>query len=116
ITFFNNQAVELWGRKPQLNETEEKFCSASRLWRPDGSLLPSSETPMAVAVKTGEATRNKEVTIERPGGSKITANVNIDPLYDMDGHRCSTINVFPDLTEVKQAEQASQRLAAIGES
>ena len=116
ITFFNNQAVELWGRKPQLNETEEKFCSALRLWRPDGSLLPPSETPMAVAVKTGETTRHKEITIERPDGSRITANVNIDPLYDMDGRRCGAINVFQDVTELKQAEQASQRLAAIVES
>src|SRR5207245_8861397 len=105
-----------WGRKPLLNETEAKFCSALRLWRRDGSLLPPSEQPMAVAVKTGETTRHKEITIERPDGSRITANVNIDPLYDMDGPRCGAINVFQDVTELKQAEQASQRLAAIVES
>ena len=71
---------------------------------------------MAMAVKTGKPARNEEAMIERPDGSRIILRVNIDPLYDINGRLCGAINVFEDVTDLKQAEQASRRLAAIVES
>jgi len=70
---------------------------------------------MPIAVKTGKPARNEEVLIERPDGSGAVRRVNID-LYDMSGRLCGVINVFEDITDLKQAEQASRRLAAIVES
>src|SRR3954470_13134349 len=54
ITFFNSRAAELWGRKPKLNDNQEKFCAVYRCWL-DGKLVPSDKTPMAVAVREGKA-------------------------------------------------------------
>jgi PAS domain S-box-containing protein len=116
ITFFNQRAAELWGRTPLADDDEEKFCGSLRLWRPDGSLLPHAETPMALAIRTPARCRNQEVIIERPSGSKIVVSVNIDPVFDSDGRACGAINVFQDITDLKQAETASRRLAAIVES
>ena len=116
ITFFNQRAAELWGREPKLNDNEEIFSGSWRLRRTDGSLLPRTETPMAVAVQTGEPTRNKEVIIERPDGSRIIASINIDPLYNSFGRRQGAITVLFDVTALKKAEEVNQRLAAIVES
>jgi PAS domain S-box-containing protein len=116
ITFFNNRAAEIWGRKPRLNESDEKFCGSFRLWRTDGSPLPHAETPMARAVKSGRAAHNQEVVIERPGGSRITVNVNIEPLFDKEGRLRGAFNVFQDVTELKIADRARRHLAAIVES
>lgn len=106
ITFFNRRAVELWGCEPSLLDEDRKFCGALRLWRPDGSSLPHAETPMALAVARGQSTRNGEVTIERPDGSRVLVSVNIDPLYDSDEQVCGAINVFQDITERKKMEEA----------
>jgi PAS domain S-box-containing protein len=116
ITFFNRRAVELWGREPKLDDSEERYCGSFRVLRPDGSQIPHSQGPMAIAVKTGKPARNEEAMIERPDGSRSILRVNIDPLHDINGHLCGAISVFEDVTDLKQAEQASRRLAAIVES
>jgi PAS domain S-box-containing protein len=72
ITYFNQRAVELWGREPRLGDTDQKFCGAFRLWRPDGTLLPHAETPMALAIREGVGVQNMEVTIDQPEGRRVT--------------------------------------------
>lgn len=106
ISFFNKRAAELWGREPKLGDNDEKFCGAFRLCLPDGALLPEDQTPMALAVRDGISTRNREVVIERHDGSRVTVSINIEPLYDTKGARCGAINVFQDITAHKRAEEA----------
>jgi signal transduction histidine kinase/CheY-like chemotaxis protein len=60
---------------------------------------------MAVALQEGASFRNQEVEIERPDGSRITALVNIDPIRDANGNITGAINVFHDITALKEAEQ-----------
>jgi PAS domain S-box-containing protein len=116
INFYNRRAVELWQREPLLNDDSQKFCACYKVFLPDGSFLAPDQTPMAAAVRHGKSFHNLEAIFQRPDGSKITVKVNIDPLYDVDGHGNGAINVFEDITERKRAEDASQRLAAIVES
>jgi PAS domain S-box-containing protein len=70
ITFFNRRAAEIWGREPKLNDNREKYSGSFRLLGPDGSQIPHSQGPMAIAVKTGKPVRNEEAIIERPDGSR----------------------------------------------
>src|SRR5918996_3685028 len=60
ITFFNQRAAELWGREPKLNDNEEIFSGSWRLRRPDGSLLPRNETPIAGAPRNRPPPPQKE--------------------------------------------------------
>jgi PAS domain S-box-containing protein len=106
ITFYNERAAELWGRKPEPGDIDERFCGSYRLWRPDGTRLPHHQTPMALAVRQGLAFRNEEVVIERPDGTRINVLVNIDPLYDDNGNLVGAINAFHDTTELKLTQQA----------
>jgi PAS domain S-box-containing protein len=102
ITYYNRRAAELWGRRPHIGDTEERFCGSLRLCRPDGTLLPHSLTPMARVLNGAAPVRNEEVVIERPDGSRITVLVNIDPIKDADGNIAGAINVFQDITEQKR--------------
>jgi PAS domain-containing protein len=79
---YNREAAAAWGREPNLTDSKERFCGSHRLFMLDGTPLSHAECPMAEAVRTGAQTRNAEVIMERPDGSRITALVNIRPLRD----------------------------------
>jgi PAS domain S-box-containing protein len=116
ITFYNEHAVKLWGRTPELGDTDERFCGSFKLWRPDGTFLPHDQAPMAVTLRDGHSFRNEEVVIERPDGTRIKVLVNIDPIHDAAGRVVGALNTFNDLTRLKQASEAQARLAAIVET
>jgi signal transduction histidine kinase len=104
---YNNRAAELWGRKPQLGDTDERFCGSFKLYGPDGSFMPHQQCPMG-DVLTGKVPgiHDAEVHIERPDGSRIVVIVNIAPLKDDRGEITGAINCFYDVTERKKADEA----------
>ncbi|MBC4018923.1 PAS domain-containing sensor histidine kinase [Siccirubricoccus deserti] len=106
---YNSEAVALWGREPRLNVTGERFCGSQRLYLVDGTPLPHAGCPMADAVRTGRATRNGEVVIERPDGTKFTALVNIQALRDRNGRIQGAINCFQDISAHKALEEELRR-------
>jgi PAS domain S-box-containing protein len=113
---YNRRAAELWGRSPKPGDPNERFCGSYQMFRPDGSLLPHHECPMADVLRTGISVRQREVHIERPDGSRGIALVDIEPVRDSDGSLVGPVNCFQDITERKRAEEAARRLAAIVES
>ena len=106
ITYYNEQAAKLWGRRPALGESDERFCGSFRLWLPDGTPLPHNQTPMTQVMSEGRTLRNLQVVIERPDSSRITALVNIAPILNQDGHIVGAVNVFQDVTALHEAEEA----------
>jgi PAS domain S-box-containing protein len=120
ITFYNRRAVELWGREPEANGSSPRFCACYKVFLPDGTFVPPHQTPMAHAIRDGQSFRNVEAVVQRPDGSKFVAGVNIDPLRDSSGNVCGAINVFQDITPLKQAQDElrarQQQLQAIIEN
>ena len=110
ILQYNTRAVELWGRTPKIDDSEERFCGSHRLFRADGTVLPHGQTPMAQVLRTGEPVRDAEVTIERPNGSRVHVLVNIDPLFSDEGELIGAVNCFQDISRLKQAEAELQGL------
>src|SRR5882757_2895575 len=116
IAWYNSRAAELWGRVPAIDDTDERFCGAYRLYHPDGTHMAHCDTPVALALETGVSVHEQEVIIEKPDGSRVTVSVHIDPIRDDNGTIIGVVNFFNDITERKRAEDAQQRLAAIVES
>jgi PAS domain S-box-containing protein len=106
---YNAEAAAAWGRRPALEGAKELFCGSYRLFLPDGTPLAHDVCPMATAVREGAITRNAEVIMERPDGSRITALVNIRPLCDHAGKIQGAINCFQDISEQKGAEAKLHR-------
>ena len=108
---YNRRAAELWGRSPKLGDPNERFCGSYRMFRPDGSLLPHHQCPMADVLRTGVSVRQQEVHIERPNGSRGIALVDIEAVKDSGGNIVGAVNCFQDITERKQAEEREKILA-----
>jgi PAS domain S-box-containing protein len=108
---FNRRAAELWGRSPKPGDPNERFCGSHRMFRPDGSLLPHHQCPMADVLRTGISVREQEVHIERPDGLRGIALVDIEAIKNSDGNIVGAVNCFQDITERKRSEAQIVNLA-----
>ncbi|WP_431145549.1 PAS domain-containing sensor histidine kinase [Pseudomonas alvandae] len=106
---YNSEAATLWGRTPIVGEGGDRFCGSYRLYLPDGTPLAFEDCPMASALEDGAATRNQEVLIERPDGTRIVALVNIRALKDGHGIIQGAINCFQDVSAHHALEQDLRR-------
>src|SRR5215510_4863784 len=108
---YNRRAAELWGRSPKLGDPDERFCGSYRMFRPNGSLLPHDQCPMADVLRTGISVREQEVHIERPNGLRGIALVDIEAIKDSGGNVVGAVNCFQDITERKRSEAQIVNLA-----
>jgi PAS domain S-box-containing protein len=117
IQKFNRHAVELWGRKPALGDSDERFWRSFRFFRADGSSMPHGLLQMAEVAsgKIAEA-RDVEVVVERPDGSRITILVNIGPMKNGRGEVTGAINCFYDITQSKRAASALHQAEVLAAS
>ena len=105
IQKFNRRAGELWGREPLLNDARDRYCGSFKMLQDDGSILPPDQCPMAdVTCGRIDEVRDREGTIERPDGSRVTAVVNIRPSKNLRGEIIGAIGFFYDITERKRFE------------
>ncbi len=70
--------------------------------RRDGRELPPEELPMQYAISHRTSIRN-EIEIERPDGTVVFVQNDVEPLYDENGEVTGCISVCVDLTERKKA-------------
>jgi PAS domain S-box-containing protein len=116
ITYFNEQAATLWGRKPQIGEPFDRFCGSFKLYSSDGSPVQHEDCWMAKALQTGQDFTGQEIVIERPDGTRRNALAHASPLRDETGQIVGAVNVLVDVTDRDRAEQTQRLLASIVES
>jgi two-component system CheB/CheR fusion protein len=114
ITLFNEEAADLWGRRPTIGE--DLWCGSAWMFLPDGDPLPHDQCPMAVALKENRPVRGVEIVVERADGARMTVLPYPAPLRDADGTVVRGVNAIVDVTERRQGEAAARLLAAIVES
>jgi PAS domain S-box-containing protein len=114
ITLFNEEAAELWGRRPAIGK--DLWCGSWRIFWPNGDPLPHDQCPMAVALQENRPVRGVEIVVERPDGQRKIVLPYPSPLRDADGNLVGAVNAIIDVTDRKKIEDAARRLAAIVES
>jgi PAS domain S-box-containing protein len=114
ITYYNEAAAELWGRRPELGT--DQWCGSWKLWWPDGRPMPLDQCPMAMTLRTERPVRGAEAIAERPNGTRIPFIPYPMPLLDPSGRLIGGINLLVDITDRKREEEAALRLASIVES
>ena len=82
ITYFNEAAVELWGRRPELGE---EWCGSWKLFWADGTPMLHSECPMAMCLHENRPIRGLSAMAQRPDGTFVDVEPYPTPLRDADG-------------------------------
>ena len=108
ITYFNEAALALWGRRPDLGE---QWCGSWRLYWPDGRPMAHDECPMAVALKEARPIRGQEAELERLDGTRAVFMAYPTPFHDDAGGMIGAVNVLVDVTERRKAEEALRAAA-----
>ena len=109
ITYFNQHAVDLWGREPLLHDARDRFCGSFRLFTGDGAPLAHDQCWMARALSEDREFSGFEVMIERPDGRRVTALAHANPIHDEDGALVGAVNILMDVTDRKRGEQRKGR-------
>ncbi|PUZ24721.1 hypothetical protein DCC81_10255 [Chitinophaga parva] len=104
ITFYNEKAIALWGRRPQPGE---HWCGAAGLLRADTGLpYPEDALPLKRVLHTGEPLVNEECVVIRPDGSRRRIIPHMVPLVHPDGSVQGAINMMMDVTAQRSSEAA----------
>lgn len=105
ITWFNQRAVELWGRQPRLNDPVDRYCGSFRLMSAHSLPIDHDACWMALALRNRRDYHGQEIIIERGDGSRITALAYATPLLDADGEVLGAVNILINISERKRMEQ-----------
>jgi PAS domain S-box-containing protein len=111
ITFYNDAAVEVWGRRPETGV--DRWCGSLRLYSPDGAPMPHDESPLAVCLAERRPNRGREVVAERPDGTRVCLVNCTTPIEDRNGRPVGALNMLADISERKRSDIEAARLAAI---
>ncbi len=114
LTFYNNAAARLWGRKPELGK--DLWCGSWKIFYPDGRPMPLSECPMAKTLKKGIPHENESITIERPDHTIRNLLVFPKPIFDEKQKLKGAHNTLVDITDQQRGELKQATLSAIVES
>lgn len=112
ITYYNQQAAEIWGRLPDLDDPPWLSLDSRKMFRSDGSPLSPEEVPLRVVVATGVPIVNREFMLERPDCSRIHVLANIAPLREPSGLIAGAVSIFQDITELKRSQQDREALVS----
>jgi PAS domain S-box-containing protein len=104
---YNEHAAQLWGRRPTLNHSAERFCGSHAMWSPDGTPLAHEASWMARALRDDAPYSEKEIIIARPDGSRRTVLSYVTPVHDAGGKLVAATAVLVDVTQHAQARDAA---------
>ena len=109
ITWCNEHAVTLWGRRPRLNDSAERFSGAEILLAPDGSRLAVERSPTALALAERKPYEGCETVLVRPDQSRRTVLSYATPSFDAHGTLLGATTVMIDITVREERQREAQR-------
>jgi PAS domain S-box-containing protein len=104
LTYHNEPAAELWGRRPEPGETP--WAGPCKLVSLDGTPLPQDRSPTALALAQQRPIRGMEAIAERPDGTRVRLAFHPTPLFDPAGALIGAVDMVVDTTDRTRAEEA----------
>ena len=106
VTYWNRACVDFAGREPELGQ--DRWCVTWKLYTTTGDPLPHDACPMAEAIKSGEAIREKVAIAIRPDGKRRAFRPYPTPVFDESGEVTGAVNLLVDVSGEQAAALAEQ--------
>ncbi len=113
ITYCNAKAVEIWGRTPRLNDPDERYSGAFRLFEQSGAPLAHETCDIAQALRNNVRVDRRQIVVERPDGSRLRVTAQTTPLRDEQGGVNGAVTVFAEVAVQASSEHERARLAGL---
>ncbi|MEH6307355.1 PAS domain S-box protein [Olivibacter sp. CPCC 100613] len=114
LTFYNEAAVSLWGRTPDLQK--DRWSGAYKMYDLKGMQLIPKEYPTAQVINVPNASNRSEVIIEHPNGTLRNLLVFPKALYNPNGEIIGAHATLVDISNQATLEEPRAFLASIIES
>jgi PAS domain S-box-containing protein len=111
INLFNNAAVSLWGRRPDLGR--DRWCGSLKIYDQNGDPLALENCPVARTIKESKPNVAEEIIIERQNGERVNVLTHSRPVFDENGAIIGAANILLDVTSVRSS--ASKTLDDVGQ-
>lgn len=106
VTYWNRACIEFAGREPELGR--DRWCVTWKLYTLNGDPLPHEGCPMAEAVRTKSAVRDKIAIAMRPDGSRRAFKPYPTPLFSDGGEMTGAVNMLVDVSKEQSSALAEQ--------
>ena len=113
VKLYNEAAVKLWGRAPEIGK--DLWCGSWKIYNTNGTMMPLSDCPMAVALKEKRPVFGEEIIIERPDGDKRNVLPHPQPIFNSSGEVIGAVNMLIDITENKKSSELNRQLVKFNE-
>jgi len=104
ITYYNQHALNMWGRAPALNDPADRYCGSFRLFAKNGTHVPHEECWMALAIKNRREYLGQEIVVERADASRVTVLAYATPLMNEHGEVIAAMNIVVNISDRKRIE------------
>lgn len=105
ITWFNEMAASLWGRRPALEDDEVRYCGSVSLLSAHMQPIAHHACWMAMALRDRRAYLGQEFVIVRPDHSQVTVLAYATPLVEEGGVLVGAVNILVNISDRKRVEQ-----------
>ncbi len=105
INYYNEKAVELWGREPNPEDPSDRFCGSLDSFATDGTPIPRDQSWTARALRERTAFKGHEFVVQLASGERRAVLGYINPILNDDGELQGAINVLVDVTNQRLAEE-----------
>src|SRR5579862_150246 len=95
LTFFNEAAVDLWGRTPEIGK--ELWDGSWKIYSTDDKPMPLDESPIALTLKQKKSFAGAEIKIERPDHTFRNLLVYPHPIFNNNGILIGAQNTLVDI-------------------
>jgi PAS domain S-box-containing protein len=109
ITYFNERAEHLWGRRPALDDATERYCGAISLLDIDGTPIPRETCTTALVLQSGCSCEGIEALVVRPDGSRRTVLTHVSPVHDESGALVGATTLLVDITDYARRTEREAR-------
>jgi PAS domain S-box-containing protein len=114
ITYYNNAAAQLWGRRPVPGK--DHWCGSWKMYFPDGTLMKLEDSPAIKAIKTGSHPKETEARICRPDGTFKNILILPQLRHDESGKVYEAAFTLVDISRQDADQIKKATLSAIVES